>query len=79
VHLLEDVRVNLEMVSEQKAVIDHVVENVATLDETLRAAQATQRSLRVERELGERIERGIKSLRTKIGTTDTRDEEEQTA
>ena len=79
VHLLEDVRVNLEMVSEQKAVIDHVVENVATLDETLRAAQATQRSLRVERELAERIERGIKSLRTKIGTTDTRDEEEQTA
>jgi len=79
VHLLEDVRVNLEMVSEQKAVIDHVVENVATLDETLRAAQATQRSLRVERELAERIERGIKSLRTKIGTIDTRDEEEQTA
>jgi hypothetical protein len=35
--------------------------------------------LRVERELAERIERGIKSLRTKIGTTDTRDEEEQTA
>ena len=76
VHLLEDVRVNLEMVSEQKAVIDHVVENVATLDETLRAAQATQRSLRVERELAER---GIKSLQTKTGTTDTRDEEEQTA
>jgi len=79
VHLLEDVSVNLEMVSEQKAVIDHVVEKVATLDETLRAAQATQRSFRVERELAERIERGIKSLRTKIGTTDTSDEEEQTA
>ncbi len=54
-------------------------QDIATLDETLRAAQATQRSLRVERELAERIERGIKSLRTKIGSTNTTDEEEQTA
>jgi t-SNARE complex subunit (syntaxin) len=78
VHLLEDVRVNLEMVSEQKAVLDHVVENVATLDETLRAAQSTQRSLRVERELAERIERGIKSLRTKIGSTAPTDDDDPT-
>lgn len=79
VHLLEDVRLNLEMVSEQKAVIDQVVEKVATLDETLRAAQATQRSLRIERELAERIERGIKSLRTKFGSTTSRDDEDETA
>jgi hypothetical protein len=78
VHLLEDVRVNLEMGSEQKAVIDHVVENVATLDETLRAAQSTQRSLRVERELAERIERGIKNLRTKIGSTAPTDDDDPT-
>ena len=78
VHLLEDVRVNLEMVSEQKAVLDHVVENVATLDETLRAAQSTQRSLRVERELAERIERGIKRLRTKIGSTAPTDDDDPT-
>lgn len=56
-----------------------MVENAATLDETLRAAQATQRSLRVERELAERIERGIKSLRTKFGSTTATDEEKQTA
>ena len=37
--------------------IDHVVENVATLDETLREAQATLKRLRIERELAERIER----------------------
>jgi hypothetical protein len=74
VHLLEDVRVNLEMGSEQKAVIDHV----ATLDETLRAAQSTQRSLRVERELAERIERGIKRLRTKIGSTAPTDDDDPT-
>ena len=79
VHVLEDVRVNLEMVSEQKAVIDHVVENVATLDETLRAAQATLQSLRIERELAERIERGIKSLRTKIGSVGSSREGAQSA
>ena len=80
VNVLEDVRVNLEMVSEQKAVIDHAVENVATLDETLRAAQATLKSLRIERELAERIERGIKSLRTKMGTgSDESAEDSQTA
>jgi hypothetical protein len=69
VHVLEDVRVNLEMVSEQKVVIDHAVENVAALDETVREAQATLKGLRLERELAERIERGIKNLRSKIGST----------
>ena len=68
VNVLEDVRVNLEMVSEQKAMIDYVVENVTTLDETLHEAQATLKTLRIERELAERIERGIKSLRSKIGS-----------
>jgi ABC-type Fe2+-enterobactin transport system substrate-binding protein len=58
--------------SEQKAVIDQVVEHVATLDETLREAQATLKRLRIERELAERIERGIKTLRSKTGTADAR-------
>ncbi len=71
VNVLEDVRVNLEMVSEQKAMIDHVVENVATLDETLREAQSTLKRLRIERELAERIERGTKNLRSKTGTDDS--------
>jgi hypothetical protein len=57
-------------------VIDHVVENVTTLEETLRAAQSAQRLLRVERELAERIERGTKSLRTKIGSTAQTEEDE---
>ena len=56
------------MVSEQKAMIDHVVENVTTLGQTLHEAQATLRTLRVERELAERIERGIKSLRGRMGS-----------
>ena len=82
VNVLEDVRVNLEMVSEQKAVVDHVVENITTLDETLRASQATLKTLRVQRQLAERIERGIKSLRSKIGTVEAasvEDEDTQSA
>ena len=59
--------------------IDQVVENVATLDETLREAQATLKRLRIERELAERIERGIKNLRTKIGTVGSRVDDTRSA
>ena len=68
VNVLEDVRVNLEMLSEQRAVVDHVVESMARLNETVQSAQATLKALQTERELAERIERGIKLLRTKTRT-----------
>ena len=79
VNVLEDVRVNLEMVSEQRVMIDHVVENVATLDETLREAQATLKRLRIERELAERIERGIKNMRSKTGAGSSNVKESRSA
>ena len=59
--------------------IDHVVENAATLDETLREAQATLKRLRIERELAERIERGIKNLRGTIGTVGSSIDETRSA
>ena len=65
--MLADVRVNLESLSEQKSVIDHVVGNLSRLDEMSQGAQATLRALQTERELAERIERGIKQLRAKTG------------
>ena len=67
VHVLEDVRVNLELLSEQRAVVDHVVESMARVDDTVHSAQATLKALQTERELAERIERGIKLLRSKTG------------
>ena len=67
VNVLDDVRVNLEMLSEQRAVVDHVVESMARLNETVQSAQATLKALQTERELAERIERGIKLLRMKTG------------
>ena len=64
-HMLADVRLNLETLSEQKSVIDHVIENLAGLNEMVQGAQATLKALQTERELAERIERGIKRLRAR--------------
>ena len=69
VNMLMDVRVNLETLSEQKSVIDHVVENLASLNSTVQGAQATLKALRAERELAERIEDGIKQLRARTGAS----------
>ena len=66
-HMLADVRLNLETLSEQKSVIDHVIENLAGLNEMVQGTQATLKALQTERELAERIERGIKQLRIKTG------------
>ncbi len=71
-NMLEDVRVHLETVGEQKAVLDYVLEQVARLDTMSREAQATMRSLQTERELAERIERSIQSLRARTATTETK-------
>jgi hypothetical protein len=70
--MLEDVRVNLEMLTEQRVVIDHVMESMAQLQRAVQDAQGTLRALQSERELAERISRGIKQLRTKgVAPTDT--------
>ncbi len=50
-HLLDDVRINLEMLGEQKAVVDHVAEKAAQLEFMLQEARNTQRSLQHERAL----------------------------
>ena len=67
-NMLEDVRVHLETVGEQKAVLDYVLEQVARLDTMSREAQITMRSLQTERELAERIEKSIQSLRARTAT-----------
>ncbi len=67
-HLLEDVRLNLETLGEQKAVIDHVAEKAAQLEFMLQEARNTLRTLQHERELAERIEQGIKKLRATSGS-----------
>ena len=67
-NLLEDVRINLETLGEQKAVIDHLTEKLARLEFVMQEAQNTLRMLNHERELAERIEQSIKQLRSRPGT-----------
>ena len=69
-NLLEDVRINLETLGEQKAVIDHVSEKLARLDFMMQEAQNTLRTLQHERELAERIEQSIKQLRSRSPKTE---------
>ena len=66
-NLLGDVRVNLESVSEQKAIVDQIVDRLAKLEFVMVEAQNTLRVLNQERELAERIEQSIKQLRARAG------------
>ena len=68
INMLDDINVNLEMLSEQRAVVDHVGEKLARLDFTVQEAHNPLRALQREREVAERIEQGIKALRTRSGT-----------
>jgi hypothetical protein len=64
-NLLDDVRVNLETLGEHKSQVDHVSEKLARLDFLTQEAQNTQKTLQRERELAERIEQGIRQLRSR--------------
>jgi chromosome segregation ATPase len=64
-NMLADVRVHLETVSEQKAVLEHALDQIARLELISRDAEATLRSLQAERELAQRIERSIQQLRSR--------------
>ena len=50
--------------------MDHVAEKVAQLEYTLQEAGNTLRTLQHERELAERIELGIKQLRSRTAPTE---------
>ena len=69
-HLLKDVNVNLETLSEQKSIVDHLTEKLAGVDFTMQEAQNTLQTLKHERELAERIEQSIKNLRTRTAKAD---------
>ncbi len=66
-HLLGDIQIKLELLNEQRMVIEHVGDKVARLDFTVQEAQNTLRALQREREVAERIEQGIKALRARSG------------
>lgn len=64
-HMIDDLQLTLDTVGEQKAAVDHAMENFARLTEKVQEAQTTLRALQAERELAERIERGVRQARKK--------------
>jgi hypothetical protein len=69
---LRRVKANKGSLGEQKAVVDHVAEKVAQLECMLQEARNTLRTLHHEREVAERIEQGIKQLRSRAANRDDR-------
>ena len=63
-HLLDDVRINLETLGEQKPSSITSRKRPAQLEFMLQEARNTLRALQHERELAERIEQGIRKLRS---------------
>jgi chromosome segregation ATPase len=66
-HLLDDVRVTLDAVGVQKAMIDHVADKVAHLDDVLAEARATTKALQAERSMAQRIVDNLRNVHARTG------------
>ncbi len=62
VRLLDDVRVTLDTVGEQKAVADHVTEMLAQFEDAITEARGTTRALQAERKLAQRIVHSVQEI-----------------
>jgi chromosome segregation ATPase len=60
-HVVSDIDANLGHFEGQKAMVEHLVEKIATLEALLRQADATARELREERQLAFRIQKSVGS------------------
>jgi len=67
VGLLDDVRVTLDTVSEQKAVADHVTEMLAQFEDAISEARGTTRALQAERKLAQRIVHRVQEIHARAG------------
>src|SRR5262245_1770955 len=61
-HVLEDVRITLQILGEQKGHLDHVVAELAQLDAVVHDARGTIRALQAERDVAERIVENVRHL-----------------
>ena len=61
-NLLDDVRINVDTIAGEKAIVDQVAQTVAQLECRLQEARSTLSTLQHERELAERLEQGIRQL-----------------
>jgi chromosome segregation protein len=67
VQLLDDLRVTLDTVGEQKAMVDHVTEMLAQFDDAITEARGTTRALQAERKLAQRIVENVRHIHARAG------------
>jgi chromosome segregation ATPase len=65
--LLDDVRVTLDTMGEHKAMIDHVAEALARIDDTIAEARGTTKALQSERKLAQRIVESVRNIHARAG------------
>ena len=63
-------RINVETIGEQKALVDQVAQTVGQLEFRLQEARRTIGTLQHERELAERLEHAIRQLSLKAGKSE---------
>ena len=66
-HILGDVRITLDSVGEQKAMIDHVFGELARFEYLLQEARGTMKALQAEREVAQRISENVRQLHARTG------------
>ena len=64
-HLLGDVQITLESVSEQKAMVDHVFAELARLEYLVQEARGTMKALQAERDVAQRIVENVRQIHTR--------------
>jgi chromosome segregation ATPase len=67
VQMLDDVRVTLDTVGEQKAMVDHVTEMLAQFEDAMTEARGTTRALQAERKLAQRIVENVRHIHARAG------------
>jgi chromosome segregation ATPase len=67
VQMLDDVRVTLDTVGEQKAMVDHVTEMLAQFEDAITEARGTTRALQAERKLAQRIVENVRHIHARAG------------
>jgi hypothetical protein len=64
-HLLGDVQITLESVSEQKAMVDHVFAELGRLEYLVQEARGTMKALQAERDVAQRIVENVRQIHTR--------------
>jgi acid phosphatase class B len=74
-HMLGDVQIRIDSVSEQKAMVDHVFAELAHLEYLVQEARGTMKALQAERDVAQRIVENVRQIHARA----TSDEKKSTS